>query len=114
MKHTPGPWYWTLKYPTLDGRNTWTLVGGDGPSISRIGILSCDGERNSPHKGNIADVTLIEAAPDLLAACRVAMLAFESIGRESTDLMSLTANARLAEAVGHLVTAIRKAEGGAL
>ncbi len=43
MGPTPGEWYWTDAYRTPDGRKTWSLIGDGG-----FGILSCDGEENSP------------------------------------------------------------------
>lgn len=57
MGPTPGEWYWSDAYPTQDGRKTWSLIGDGG-----FGILSCDGEENSPHSVNVA-------AAELIAAC---------------------------------------------
>jgi len=54
---TPGEWYWSDAYPTQDGRETWSLIGDGG-----FGILSCDGEENSPQSVNAA-------AAELIAAC---------------------------------------------
>lgn len=104
MKHTPHPWYWTKKYPTIDGRETWTLVS-DAPG--KHGILSCDGEHNSPEP---ADRNLIEAAPDLLAACKAVLKEChisENHGEPPTAEMA-------ADVLDVLRAAIRKAEGGAL
>ena len=64
IKYTPGPWYWDDRYPASEGRKTWSLIGADG-----YGILSCDGEENSPQGLNDhANGRLIAAAPDLLEA----------------------------------------------
>lgn len=63
-KHTPGPWYWSPDYKTGDGRATWSLIGSDG-----YGILSCDGEENSPQGLGLsggANARLIAAAPEML------------------------------------------------
>lgn len=54
---TPGEWYWSDAYHTQDGRKTWSLIGDGG-----FGILSCDGEENSPQSVNAA-------AAELIAAC---------------------------------------------
>jgi len=54
---TPGEWYWSDAYPTQDGRKTWSLIGDGG-----FGILSCDGDENSPQSVNVA-------AAELIAAC---------------------------------------------
>lgn len=62
--HTNGPWNWSSRYETSDGRSTWTLLGEGG-----YGILSCDGEGNSPQgMGDDANARLIAAAPELLEA----------------------------------------------
>jgi ribosomal protein L37AE/L43A len=57
MGPTPGQWYWSDAYPTQDGRKTWSLIGDGG-----VGILSCDGDENSPQSVNFA-------AAELIAAC---------------------------------------------
>ena len=57
MGPTLGEWYWSDVYPTQDGRKTWSLLGDGG-----FGILSCDGEENSPQNVNAA-------AAELIAAC---------------------------------------------
>lgn len=65
-KRSPGPWRWSDAYKSSQDERTWSLIDGDGS-----GILSCDGEGNSPQglgKQGIADAALIEAAPDLLEA----------------------------------------------
>jgi hypothetical protein len=62
-KFTPGPWKWTDSYKSDDGRDTWSLLGNEG-----YGILSCDGEGNSPQNVNNADAHLIAAAPDMYEA----------------------------------------------
>ena len=99
MKHTSAPWYWTKKYPTIDGRETWTLVS-DAPG--KHGILSCDGQHNSPEP---ADRNLIEAAPDLLAAVKLVLPYIPK------DLM--VSHEDRIRVVDVLRAAIRKAEGGA-
>ena len=64
MGPTPGEWYWTDAYPTQDGRKTWSLIGDGG-----FGILSCDGEENSPQSVNAAAAELIAACdPDTIRA----------------------------------------------
>jgi hypothetical protein len=65
-KHTPGPWYWSNSYKTRDERLTWSLIGANG-----YGILSCDGEANSPQglgDTGATNARLIAAAPELLGA----------------------------------------------
>jgi hypothetical protein len=65
-KHTPGPWYWDDGYRASEDRKTWSLIGSHG-----YGILSCDGEENSPQGLNDhANARLIAAAPELLDALR--------------------------------------------
>lgn len=68
-KHTPGPWSWSNAYETTDGRRTWSLVSEE----NGYGILSCDGEENSPQGINDEpNARLIAAAPELLEALQAA------------------------------------------
>ena len=61
--NAPSPWAWSDEYRTIDGRATWSLVAADG-----YGILSCDGEENSPPGLNEPRLArLIAAAPILLS-----------------------------------------------
>jgi hypothetical protein len=60
-KHTPKPWYWSDAYQTRDLSATWSLIGKGG-----FGILSCDGNGNSPPELNKYDGYLIAEAPELL------------------------------------------------
>ncbi|WP_186268090.1 hypothetical protein [Burkholderia gladioli] len=64
---TPGPWGWDDRYPSSNtGEKTWSLIGANG-----YGILSCDGEENSPQGLNDdANAKLIAAAPELVEALR--------------------------------------------
>lgn len=82
----PAPWYWSDKYRTLDNRPTWTLLhSGSTKQFGNVfGILSCDGEQNSPDAGHRV---LIASAPTL-----------------ATD------NARLTEQNAALVTALEHIE----
>jgi len=60
--HTPGPWRWSNRYPTMDGRETWSLLGDK----HGYGILLCDGEANSPQSLNDPqNAALIAQAPTL-------------------------------------------------
>ena len=65
-KHTPGPWRWSDFPRASDGGYTWSLIGQGG-----YGILSCDGEGNSPQGiGDYDNARLIAAAPELLEAAQ--------------------------------------------
>jgi hypothetical protein len=85
-KHTPGPWYWSDNYPTLDGRSNWSLIGADG-----YGVLCCDGVENSPQGLNDnKNADLIAAAPELLEALKHAVGwadGDDAIRRLDVDLM---------------------------
>lgn len=66
---TRGPWKWSRQYQTYDGRSTYSLLGANG-----YGILSCDGEGNSPHGlGDHGNANLIAAAPALYEALQEAV-----------------------------------------
>ena len=94
MGPTPGEWYWSDAYHTQDGRKTWSLIGDGG-----FGILSCDGEENSPQSVNTAAAELIAACdPDTireLLAERDALAAALEAAREDA-CVSLVADIRFA------------------
>ena len=72
--HTPGPWGWS---PT--GASLWSHGGWDSDGLPVLGrcteALIDDGEEWDIEP---ADARLIAAAPDLLAACKAALGAFEN------------------------------------
>ncbi|MBA1366795.1 hypothetical protein [Burkholderia gladioli] len=75
---TPGPWEWDDRYPSSNtGEKTWSLIGANG-----YGILSCDGEENSPQGLNDdANAKLIAAAPELVEA-------LQAIAQYGSDTLS--------------------------
>jgi hypothetical protein len=86
--NAPGPWRWTSKYETSDGRFTWTLVD----SKTGYGIISCDGEGNSPQGINENDIAeAISLLPDFVQlALDIAeniVLADTTLGRQAKDLL---------------------------
>lgn len=61
---TKGPWRWSHQFSTADGSPTWSLLGADN-----YGILSCDGDANSPQGlGDVGNACLISASPDMAEA----------------------------------------------
>lgn len=103
-KHTPGPWKWSDAHSATDERYTWSLLGASG-----YGILSCDGEGNSPQGlGDFANARLIAAAPELLEALKQVTRLF---GREIPFDRDHYPTIR--EAVDCARAAIAKAVGGA-
>lgn len=110
IKHTPGPWYWDDRYPASEGRKTWSLIGANG-----YGILSCDGEENSPQGLNDhVNACLIAAAPELLEAAEAALKALEAIADEMTVGDRYTnAGQHLLDALTPCRDAIAKATGAA-
>ena len=90
--HTPGPWFWSPRYKTMDGRGTWSLIS----SVDGYGILSCDGDENSPQEMNdIENAMLIAASPDMLAALQAVV----SVADRKTAEFDL-ARAAIAKATG--------------
>ena len=79
-KFTPGPWKWSNAYKASNNENlTWSLLGENG-----YGILSCDGESNSPQElgeSGKANAHLIAAAPDLYKALEELVNADGILGR---------------------------------
>lgn len=66
MSHTPGPW-------TVDGRGIgtpWNITGADGNDVA----LASQRSSRSPDMERTANARLIAAAPDLLLACKEALL----------------------------------------
>lgn len=93
-KHTLGPWEWSNQYKSSDNSDTWSLIGADG-----YGILSCDGEANSPQSCNKADAQLIAAAPELLEALKLADAALEGANM-NMDVVKRKVKAAIAKAEG--------------
>lgn len=109
--HTPGPWRWF--------GNGGALVGDHGRRpVVLCGVLGATGEgspgaglgQRDPETGLLApldttspDALLIQAAPDLLAACHKALGDLSTLAQDGP-------RARLCEIIR---TAIAKAEGGA-
>jgi hypothetical protein len=83
-RYTPGPW----KVDT-----TWGLVMHGKEEICAI------------HSGNKANQSLLAAAPDLLDACRYALMTIETRLKHRKDLFT-------DDEINVLRKAIRKAEGG--
>lgn len=70
-KHTPGPWKWSSPY-----RFTETLCGCgtlEGPNGEHV-LIGCEDSIDACSFGE-SDAILIEAAPDLLAACKAVVSA---------------------------------------
>jgi hypothetical protein len=70
-EHTPGPWTWEK----VDDSTSMLLgEGQDGCWTSILIVEGCEAcaarQRNCSMNGNRHDFALIEAAPDLLAACK--------------------------------------------
>ena len=53
-KATPGPWWWSRQFLTYYGVETFSLIGDGG-----FGVLSCDGEANSPQRCHADDAPFI-------------------------------------------------------
>ena len=97
MGPTPGEWYWSDAYHTQDGRETWSLIGDGG-----FGILSCDGEENSPQSVDAAAAELIAACnPDTIRELLEERDALEKVLREiaALDYKNAATNGAAYEAV---------------
>lgn len=106
-QHTPGPWHRNIpparKYPTVwAGRNTHVAaVVAGAPRGSGNGKAMSDAEIE-------ANINLIAAAPDLLAA----LLEIEKICVESSGDCRKRMGTRVGNALVTARTAIAKAQGG--
>ncbi len=100
IEHTPGPWE---KYPSAPGHKELVLSRAGNGCL----VASCD-PGCTPDAA--ANAKLIAAAPDLLAACKVARgVCDESMG--DTDLLHTEDDSPAACACRMLSAAIAKAEG---
>lgn len=81
-KHTPGPWHRNIKPATKYN----TIFSGRNTHVTRLAV---EGKTEEEVEANCA---LIVAAPDLLAALRIAETALEAYsGGESSDLATIRA-----------------------
>jgi hypothetical protein len=77
FKHTPGPWACvpvTRDYGDGNDTLTWEIVGADG---RKVVVLD---DFHHPKEEVEADALLVATAPELLKACRLAIVALK--GRE--------------------------------
>lgn len=85
-KHSPAPW---TKVPLPEG---FLIVGGStGPGVDPYEIATVEREE---------DANLVEAAPDLLAACENLVLRFQASNSINDDLVIEEAKIVLAKAKG--------------
>lgn len=73
-KHTPGPWQYE-KMADPNRPTSFTIYGPTGRlAVVDTGFAGVPGKDEADANG-----TLIAAAPDLLAACKIALLAFDTM-----------------------------------
>jgi len=103
-KHTPGPWRARLDY-----QRHWISAGTGRKAVqvadvTDIEVTTRPGEVDTDNETTAANAALIAAAPELLAACEMALVwisgAFVGEGMETTPQEKA------------LKAAIRKAKGG--
>ena len=106
--HTPGPWTIDTSYDARSGPHTYIQREYDGDGVTGIAgiytIAEVADQAFLPDGVQEANARLIAAAPDLLAACRLACLVMaKGNGLSYVDRR---------EAHEAVIAAIRKAEGG--
>lgn len=107
-QHTPGPWQ--IEPPDPDSLNAGPLILAHGGKTVVAEILQPLTDEEGPYRGHY-DALLIQAAPDLLAVCKVAVVYLQA----DVDVRSAgqpDAATRALQAA--LLHAIAKAQGGAL
>ena len=110
-KHTPAPWSAAYIYAAL--RHIERNVDRDAYLGEEDAKEIDEGRLNVPSaRYNPADVALIVAAPDLLAACEAVRATFEALAPDLTRLPREVLN-RLAALLVITETALSKAKGGA-
>jgi len=99
--HTPGPWEIEGPASYRAGEVAIGTVANDNDSWSELAtvVVRVDG---LPSPEGEANARLIAAAPDLLAACRLALVQFSSLAESGIPVM---------HQIKELSTAIRKATG---
>ena len=95
-KHTPGPW---TEHKWNSEEHQVSALGGTVALVSHSHSLITDEQAD-------ANATLIAAAPELLAACKLA-LDWHADGTPVEEMSSMEQTA-----INALEAAIRKAEGG--
>jgi hypothetical protein len=111
VKHTPGPWeaafYDTHEFEIHDPTDGTALAVVPIPTIQNGERVGANRERSIEEIG--ANARLIAASPDLLAACKAAVAAFDRADRESRPFADNWADLREAAEVARGV--IAEAEG---
>jgi hypothetical protein len=102
-QHTPGPWTPHFAANAV----TYTVNVGDSPELLR----SRDGFSVEVYGSNVkADIRLIAAAPELLAALRNALADLEQFGDRFCDVVD-AARAAIAKAEGTECSICRRVHG---
>lgn len=98
VKHTPGPW-------TLEGEDQFARVlSPDGYTIAESDHIHC-ADLDDAAQMHVANMRLIAAAPDLLAACKAMLRIVIQV------TVGIVAGVNFHEVVNDAVAAIDKAEG---
>lgn len=97
-EHTPGPWLYDKKRHAIISTVSWFLEpgeeGDEGIRTSVVSLYAALGGENPE-----ADVQLIAAAPELLAACRDARVALKGKSH-NTDIALYAIDEAIAKAEG--------------
>lgn len=95
-KHTPGPWY-----SPNDNGQIYSQTDRRNPVVDVYGAHNRDRDEDE----TLANVNLIAAAPEMLAACEAAYRWLNTLGEDSGSRSKVLAEIR---------AAIAKAKGGGL
>ena len=94
-KHTPGPWTIQKYYSNGCEAGPWIMAGPDSDGQRRIvasvgGAPYIDADRGAT---TYANARLIAAAPDLLVACRAALMMIDPFVHDVTEIEAAIAKA---------------------
>lgn len=93
LTHTPGPWRFTSSfYAPYKGDHFPVVATLDGQRVHVADVanpIAYDEEGEAID--NAANAHLISAAPDLLAACEVALAAYQLAGKDTPENSTATA-----------------------
>ena len=79
-KHTPGPWVYAPKSTAYGIQSPFMVWTSKGPGYGTVATTNTCGLMPTDPLRQAADARLIAAAPDLLAACKLAKERFDRMG----------------------------------
>jgi hypothetical protein len=107
-KHTPGPWEIERIYTVIDEiMGSLTILAADGFPVCKTNHSLISRNRTTPEI--LANARLIAAAPELLEAAKLALIAFDSFSGKDLHGFSCPDQCHYCGSIEALKSAIEKA-----